>query len=165
MDSLQYCHVSLVLGSPALDAAQEEAAGLLCSKGIWLTQVQLAVHQHHPPVTWSLHISMAFSSRCLPFAEFHKIPVNPFFQLPEVLLNDSILFWCIRYPSQSCEIYIIAGGTLCPIIYIINKYGKQCCPNIGPLSLSWMADLQLDFLLWWQAFKPSSTASFQFTVH
>jgi len=130
LDSLQYVHVSLILGSPELDTvlqvwppvlievkdrlpqpagttllnAAKDTIYLPCRKGTSVADVQLGVHQEPPgyflPAAFQLSSSPALTGAgvdlaqvqdfALPLVELCEVPLSPFLQPDEVLLDSRI---------------------------------------------------------------------------
>ena len=56
--------------------------------------------------------------------ELHETPVSPFLQ-PVMPLDGSMILWFITQSSQFDVIRRCGGGTLCPIIQVINEDVEQ----------------------------------------
>jgi len=61
----------------------------------------------------------------LPHVKLHEVPVSPFLQDVEIPWDDSMTLSLISHSSHVCAICILAEGTLCLIIQIINGDVKQ----------------------------------------
>lgn len=66
----------------------------------------------------------------LPLAQLHEVQVSPFLQP----LDGSTTLWWISHSSQFYVICKLAGGTLCPIIQIVNEDVKQYWTQFCPLA-------------------------------
>ena len=106
-------HLPWPAGSTVPNAAQGTIS-LLCHKGTLLAHGRLGVHQEPqvcfcsvaPQLGGTYHILVhgivppQGQDFALPFAELHEVPLGPFLQLDEILLDGSTTLWCISAPPR-----------------------------------------------------------------